>query len=355
MKIAQQIGWIAGILLILAFILYPKLSQEKKGAGANPAAKSAKPQAIRVKAYILKPIALDNQIKIIGTILANEEVELHSEISGRIIRLYFAEGTGVGKGQLLLKINDADLQAQLKKAQSQNKLALNNEKRLKLLLEKEGISQADYEVAVNQLNVAGADIEYLVEQIRKTEIRAPFHGKIGLKYVSEGAYINPQTRIAGLQDLSQVKVEFSIPERYASQVKTGNEIEFKVENNTEAYRAKVYAIDPKIDLATRNLTIRAVCANADNRLFAGSFAEVQLNLDKIGEALLVPSEAVVPQIKGKAVFLAKNGKAILQPIKTGLRLDKSVQVIEGVQQGDTILTSGILQLKPDAPIQIVGF
>ncbi len=346
--------WIIGFICLVALLLYfKKPANQSLPTQASKGNSPPKPQPIRVNGYVIKNTSLANQIKVVGTILANEEIQLRSEVAGRIIRLSFTEGTMVTKGQLLLKINDADLQAQLKKVKSQNKLAQDNEKRLKLLLEKEGISQADYEIAVNQLNVSEADIEALTAQIQKTEIRAPFTGVIGLREISEGAYITPQTNIASLQDAGQVKVEFSVPERYAMQVRAGNEIKFSVENSTEKYTARVYAIEPKIDLSTRNLTVRAVCSNQGGVLFAGSFAEIEITLSQSAQALLIPSEAIIPQLKGKAVFVAKNGKAILQPIKTGTRLQKDVQVLDGLHIGDTIATSGTLQLKPDSPILIV--
>jgi membrane fusion protein (multidrug efflux system) len=356
MKYLRTSLWIIGFVAVVALLLYIRKPAQQGNTPAPATGKAGvppKPQPIRVSAYVVKNTSLTNKIKVVGTILANEEILLRSEVSGRIIKLNFKEGTPVSKGQLLLKINDADLQAQLKKVKSQNKLAQDNEKRLKLLLQKEGISQADHEIAVNQLNVSEAEIEALSAQIEKTEIRAPFSGIIGLRQISEGAYITPQSNIAMLQDASQVKIEFAIPERYATQIRTGSSIEFSVENSIEKYAAQVYAMEPKIDLNTRNLTLRAVCNNAGKQLFTGSFAEIEITLDKNEQAFLLPSEAIVPQLKGKAVYLVRNGKAVLQPVKTGTRLDKDVQVLDGVQLGDTIATSGTLQLRPDAPVVVI--
>lgn len=351
MKYIKTSLWIVGFLVVTGLLLYLRKSPQQTNA-PTPAGKNnlpAKPQPIKVSGYIVKNTSLANKIRVVGTILANEEIQLKSEVAGRIVKLNFVEGATVAKGQLLLKINDADLQAQLKKAKSQNKLAQDNEKRLKSLLEKEGISQADYEIAINQLNISSADIEALTAQIEKTEIRAPFTGTIGLRQISEGAYITPQSNIATLQDVNQVKIEFSVPERYTNQIKVGSDISFSVENNAEKFVARIYAIEPKIDLNTRNLTVRALSANVGKLLYAGGFAEIELSLSQNAQALLIPSESIIPQIKGKAVFLIKNGKAVLQPIKTGTRLDKDVQVLEGIQLGDTIATSGMLQLRPDAP------
>ena len=351
MKYLRTSLWIIVFLVIVGGLLYIRKSPQQV-VGTPPAGKNnlpAKPQPIKVSGYVIKNSSLANKIRVVGTILANEEIQLRSEVSGRIVRLNFAEGAIVTKGQLLLKMNDADLQAQLKKAKSQHKLAQDNEKRLKILLDKEGISQSDYEIAINQLNISGADIEGITAQIEKTEIRAPFTGTIGLRQISEGAYITPQTNIATLQDANQVKIEFSVPERYANQVKIGSEISFLVENSPKKQSARVYASEPKIDLNTRNLTLRALSPNAGKLLNAGGFAEIEISLSQNAQSLLVPSEAIVPQIKGKAVFLIRNGKAILQPIKTGTRLDKDVQVLEGIQLGDTIATSGMLQLRPNLP------
>lgn len=356
MKILRTSLWVIGVVAVVALLLYIRKPSTQGGgnapASAGKAGSPPKPQAMRVSGYVVKNTSLANKIKVVGTILANEEIQLRSEVSGRIIKLNFSEGAVVTKGQLLLKMNDSDLQAQLKKVKSQNKLAQDNEKRLKLLLQKEGISQADYEIAVNQLNVSEAEIEALTAQIEKTEIRAPFTGIIGLRQISEGAYITPQTNIAMLQDASQVKIEFSVPERYVAQVRTGSNITFNVENSAEKYTAVVYAVEPKIDLNTRNLTLRARCNNAGKQLFAGGFAEIEITLNQNEQAYLLPSEAIIPQLKGKAVYVVRNGVAKLQPVKTGTRLDKDVQILEGVQLGDTIATSGMLQLRPDSPVVI---
>ncbi len=354
MKILRTSLWLLGIVGVVALLLYIRKSNQQAGTPpqVGKVGTPPKPQPLKISAYIVKNMSLANKIKVVGTILPNEEIELRSEVAGRIVKLNFAEGANVQKGQLLLKINDADLQAQLKKAKSQNKLAQDNEKRLKILLEKEGISQADYEVAINQLNVSNAEIDAITAQIEKTEIRAPFAGTIGLRKISEGAYITPQTPIATLQDASRIKVEFSIPERYANQAPKGTNIQFTVENSPQNYTAQVYATEPKIDLSTRNLTLRAICNNASNDLHTGGFAEIEITLSQNAQALLVPSEAIVPQLKGKAVFVVRAGKVVLSYIKTGTRLEKDVQVLEGIQLGDTIATSGMLQLRPDAPVVI---
>lgn len=353
--ILKWVLWGLVILVLLAFVLYPKFTSKGAKTGSNPATKGAQGLPVKVKAHIVQTSSLDNKVRAVGTIIANEEVELRSEISGRVIRVYFQEGREVRKGQLLVKINDADIQAQLKKALSNLKLSQDNEKRLKTLLEKEGISKADYEASLNQLNVSTAEIELLREQIRKTEIVAPFDGVIGLKYISEGSYINPTSRIAALQNIFTVKIDFSIPERYISLIKVGSKLNFKVENSLEVNEAAIYAIEPKIDAVTRNVQIRAICDNSRRTLFPGAFAEIELILEKVNEAVLIPSESVVPQIRGKAVFVVRQGKVLIQPVELGTRLEKKVQIVKGIQASDTIVTSGILQLKPDSKVQIIGF
>ncbi|MEJ2504672.1 MAG: efflux RND transporter periplasmic adaptor subunit, partial [Ignavibacteriaceae bacterium] len=258
-------------------------------------------------------------------------------------------------GDLLVKINDADLQAQLQSAKSRLELQKDTEYRQKQLLEKEAISQEDYDMTANQLQVNQAEVELIKAQIDKTEIRAPFSGIVGLKNVSEGSFVNNSTIIASLQNINPIKIDFSIPERHSSMVEVGDEINFTISGNNKKYIGKVYAIEPKIDPVTRTLQIRALCSNTGREILPGSFASVELVLKKIENAILVPSEALIPDIQGQKVFVYRNGIATPQQVETGIRTDKTVQLTSGVSEGDTIITSGMLQLRPGAPVKISGF
>lgn len=344
---------IAGIVVIILILLaIPKLkSTEVKTK--SPDRGAADP--LTVKAHITKFDVLDNKVLTTGTILANEEVELKSEASGKITKIYFQEGSSVNDGDLLVKINDADLRAQLQSAKSRLELQKDTEYRQKQLLEKEAISQEDYDMTANQLEVNQAEVELIKAQIDKTEIRAPFSGIIGLKNVSEGSFVDNTTIIASLQNINPIKIDFSIPERYFTMVNVNDNINFTITGSSKNYVGKVYAIEPKIDPVTRTLKLRAMCPNTGREILPGTFANVELVLKKIENAILIPSEALIPDIKGQKVFVFRNGKAQPVQVETGIRTDQDVQLTSGISEGDTIITTGILQLKPGVPVKISGF
>ncbi len=321
----------------------------------NNQAKPASIQVIPVKAHIVKPQELGNNVLTSGTVLANEEVDLKSEVSGKIVKIAFKEGSRVNKGDLLVKINDAELQAQLMREKYTYELLKDKEYRQNKLFEKEAISQEEYDDALNQFNVSKAEVDLIKAQIDKTEIKAPFNGIVGLKNVSEGSYITPSTVIASLQNINPIKIDFSIPEKYSGSVKVGDQINFRVVGDEENYNAKVYAIEPKIDPVTRTLKIRAIYSNQAGRILPGSFADVKLILDKIDNALLVPTQAIVPELKGQKVYIYRSGKVAQQNVEMGIRTDEYVQITSGLNPNDTLIISGILQIKPGAEVSITEF
>jgi membrane fusion protein (multidrug efflux system) len=341
-------------IAIVLILIIPKLKL-LKGGDSKDMNKSNKDFRISVKVEIIKQEKLDDKIITTGTVIANEEVEIRSEISGKISQILFKEGSSVKKGDLLIKINDLELQAQLLRAEYKKKLAEDKEYRQKMQLKMESISQQEYDVTLNELNTIIAEIKLIKAQIEKTEIKAPFDGIIGLKYVSEGSYISPSTQIANLQNLDVIKIDFSIPEKYFNNVNKGDEIVFRVQGIDKKYRGTVYAIEPKIDPITRTLNLRAICSNRDSKILSGAFANVELILKEIDNAIMIPTEALVPELKGQKVFLYKNGKAQPKIVETGIRTDKKIQIISGLQEGDTLITSGILQIRPGAQIKISNF
>lgn len=341
-------------LSVLAALIFIKLKWLSNEATTANKAGGNKPPMSTVSGYVLKPAILDNKLYVSGTVLANEEVELHPESSGKISKLYLKEGRKVSKGELLVKINDADLQAQLKKISLQLKLAEEREKRQKQLLGISGISQEEYDVVLNQLNSLKADMDFTKAQIAKTEIRAPFSGQVGLKWVSEGSYVSPTMKIATVQQLDPVKIDFSIPEKYAGKVNLNDPVLFNIAGNNQQFKGTIYAIEPKIDPGTRTLQIRALCPNKGGHIYPGAFAKIQLLMKETPNALLIPTQAVIPSLKGKKVFVCRGGMAISQMIETGIRTDTQVEVLSGLQIGDTIITSGIMQLKDKAPVKMTS-
>ena len=305
-----------------------------------------------VKVITMEPASLTQTLQVTGSVLANEEVSLMSEISGRITALNFREGANVSKGALLVKINDADLRATFKKLRVQEALALKDERRSKTLLDQDLLSNEEYDAALNKLESLRADLEKLQSDLAKTEIRAPFSGTVGLRSVSNGSTVTPATLIARVQQMDPVKVEFTIPERHAGSVRVGSPITFNVAGLDREFTGRVYAMEPKIDAATRTLRLRALAANPGRVLVPGAFAKVRLELSRVENAISIPTSSIVPHIDGQKVFVLKGGKAISQNIMTGVRSDTSVQVLDGLQAGDTVITSGLLQLREGAMVQV---
>ncbi len=343
-------------IIILAWILIPKFSNsnntfatEKANTPAKPSPSMAKPISVNVK--IISNEKLGNKFYTNGSVISNEEVDLKPEISGKIIKILFSEGKNVKKGDLLVKLNDADWQAQLKKAISKLELLEIKEKRQRKLIENNNISHEEYDIALNDLSTQKAEIEYYNAMIAKTEIKAPFDGIIGLRYVSEGAYIATTTNIAKLQNISNLKIDFSIPQKYSHVLKIGDKIKYKIPSTDNYNIASIYAIEPKIDPTTRTIKMRAITQQS-SQIKAGSYTEVEILLDEIETALLIPTEALVPDIDGEKVFVFHDGIAVAINISTGLRTKKDVQITEGLEVGDTVITSGIIQLRPNSPVKL---
>jgi membrane fusion protein (multidrug efflux system) len=351
---------ITGVIVVVVIFLLalPKIgwfSDNNDGGDAQGSPGPQRAPLLPVEAMIMKPQRLDNKLIVTGSILANESLELKSEINGKITDITFEEGSNVKKGSVLVRINDEEVRAQLLKEKHNQKLNQDNEFRQRKLLEKDAISQEEYDNALNRLHTAQADVKVLEAQLAKTQLVAPFDGIIGLRYISEGAYISPNTIIATLYNNSPAKIEFAIPSRYSSQVAAGKEIYFKVENDTTRYNGRVYAIEPRIDPETRTLKLRALADNSKGALLPGQFVELELILGTSNVALLVPTEAVVPEQSGKKVFMLENGKVKEVGIETGIRSNTSLEVLTGLQPNDTILTTGILQLRPGMPVQITKY
>ena len=324
-----------------------KEDESGKGKGKEGDKKPSK-----VSGIVLKPQVFSDNLQLSGSIEANEQVEVRSEVSGVVESINFQEGSYVSKGQQLFKINDLELRAQLSQARTKQTLASENERRAKLLLQKEAISQEEYDIASADFRSAQAQTQLIQAQIAKTSVKAPFSGKIGLRYISKGTYVTPTTVVANLVNTSQVKITFSIPEKYATQMKVNTSLSFTTSGSKEQFTAKVYAIEPEIEETTRTLKMRAVAQNPNGKLIPGTFANVSLPLDNINDALLVPTEALIPVQNGKKVFVSVNGKAKEIMVETGTRTDKDVLVLTGLKAGDTVLTTGVMTLKDDAPVKV---
>lgn len=342
------------IVLAVAFLVaLPKLRLFEKKESA-PVGGQIQNAVLQVEAKRLKAQPFDNTLVITGSILANESLELKSESSGKITKINFKEGSRVQQGELLVQINDEEIRAQIEKQRYMQKLNKDNEFRQRQLFKKDAISQEEYDNALNRLNTTISDIKVLEAQLQKTRVYAPFAGIIGLRYVSTGAYVTPSTVIATLYNNSPAKIEFAVPSRYSAMITQGKKIRFTIENDTtRVFAGEVYAIEPRIDEETRTLTLRALADNSKGLLIPGQFVKVDLILDSKPNALLIPTQAVIPGQGGQKVFVARGGKAREVAIQTGVRTNLNIEVISGLTAGDTVITTGILQLRNELPILIV--
>lgn len=340
------------VLLIPVLFFTACGGNKKKDASQQTKGGAAKQPPMRVDGYIVKPQPFQENIEVPGNIVPNDMAEIHPEVSGRIVQLNVAEGKYVGRGTVLAKLYDGDLRAQLNKLQIQLALAQKTEERQAQLLKIQGISQQDYDISLLQVNSLKADIGILQTSISKTVVRAPFSGKLGLKNISIGAYVSPASVIAIINQTDQLKLDFTVPEKYIDKIKMGQLVTFTFESSKKQLGAKVIATESNITENTRSLTVRASVIGKDDGLLPGSFAKVQLSFDPDPNALLVPTQAVLPQARGKKVILFKGGTAIFADVTTGIRDSARVQIIDGLTAGDTVVVTGLLSVRPEAKIQI---
>jgi membrane fusion protein (multidrug efflux system) len=335
---------IAVLLFIVASIIFynkvinPPYSIASKGPPKN--------RVLQVNGIVLIPKALDNNILSSGTLVASESVDLQAQASGSITHLNLREGSFVKAGTQLVKLFDDDLQAQLKKLEAQRESDERTESRMKALLAINGVGQQDYDNALTELKGALADIDNIKAQIEKTEIRAPFDGIVGLRNVSPGAYLTPATVVASLQKINPLKIDFSVPEKYAPEIDKGDIIKFTVSGFSKSFTANVFAIEPHVDEDSRMIKVRALVRNPDSKLLPGTFADVEVVLKRIDNALMVPSQCIIPDIRNKSVFIVKAGMAESRVVHTGIRTESMVQITDGLEAGDTVVTSSLLFVKP---------
>jgi len=355
MKNRKLVITILLIVVIAGMVFYPKIKpifaskDGNPGAAAGPGGASRR-QSLNVSGFLIQPTIMNDFYNSIGSLRPDEDVELSFETSGKIVGINFNEGTRVKKGDLLAKINDKPLQAQYEKLQAQKKLVEEKEFRQRSLLDKDAISQESYDQIVTELQTIQADINLILARISETELRAPFDGIIGLRYVSEGSFTNPSTKIARLVKIKPIKLEFAIPERYANQVKIGYPVSFTVEGSNTSFKAEVYAVDPQVEEITRTIVLRAMYPNNNEELKSGRFASVTLLLSKIENTIAIPTEALIPEMEGETVYVYRKGKAESIKVTTGLRTESLIQIVDGLKFGDTLLTSGILQLRHNLPV-----
>ena len=334
------------LLLLLCFSACQ--SSDKKGdkkATGKPSAPPAKADG-----YIVTPKLLSQDIEVTGSLAPYEETELHPEVAGRVTNIYFNEGTNIAQGGVILKLYDGDLQAQLKKLQVQLEVAKQTLGRYAELLKIGGVSQQEHDLNQLAVNNINSDINIIRTSISKTTIRAPFSGRLGLRMISVGAYVSPQTTITTLRKLSQLKLEFTVPEKYGTEMKPGSRVQFTVEGSDKTYQARIIATENNIEAETRSLKVRSTVDKTGPELLAGSFAKVKIELAENPSALMIPSQAIIPQARNKKVIVVRNGTASMEVVTTGTRDSAMIEITSGLKAGDTVLITGLLSTKPGSKV-----
>jgi membrane fusion protein (multidrug efflux system) len=339
------------IVIILFLIIYPKIQKTSESLPKPDTKTATASSASLVEVVVATKRVLQDKVVSTGTILPNESVNVTSEVSAVITGIHFKEGSQVVKGTTLVTLNDAELRAHLQQLYHKKKLAELDEKRKKELLAREAISRQEYDIAETELSTLTAQIAQIKATIDKYTIKAPFSGTVGIRQVSEGSYVSPNVVITQIADFNTVKIEFAVAAKYANQIFKGQNIRFTVENSNKEYQAKVYATATQIDEATRTITVRAICSNDKKELIPGAFANVTLILSE-QEKLTIPTQALVPEMGGYKVYVVNNQKAAEKKVKTGIRTEKDIEIVVGIEEGDSVITAGLMNMRDGVPVKI---
>ncbi len=335
-------------LLLIVYVLATNCDTKDK----NNKNSGATRQKLEVNAVIADYTMLEQELTISGTIIPDETVDLHPETPGKLVELNIEEGKKVTKGQLLARVNDNEVRARLKKLYLDLELAQQDLERKQKLKEINALSQQETDVAQNKVDGLKAEIDLAKAQIEKSEIRAPFDGQIGLRSVSLGSYISTTTVVASIIKDNPVKIEFYIPERYVDGIVYGKEVEFTLGHNPKIHKAHIYATDAAIDQGTRAMKVRALAQNSNRDLIPGSFVKVKFTMSDIPKALLIPPHALIPILDGQSVAKITNGVVNITPVEIGTRTATSVEIVDGLVPGDTMLISGLLQIRQGMSVNV---
>jgi membrane fusion protein (multidrug efflux system) len=336
------------VLACLAALLLTACGGDEEAA---PAAKKEGPGVLVADVILPEKSDLQQQATSTGTFVAEDQVMIAAETAGYLKKLYFREGNYKRKGDLLAKLNDAELQAQKRKMEVELEYAQTELARAEKLGDLQAINAEEVDRLRNTTKVIEADIAVLDAQIAKTNVYAPFSGRVGLKILSEGAYVSPGMGMAELLRLDPIKLEFFVPEKLAGSIKTGDEISFTIPASKDTFRAEIYLVSPTLDENNRALRMRCRLANAKGLFLPGGYAEVQYALQNQGTSLLVPAEAIIPVLDGQKVLVIENGVVVSRPVEVGVRTPTSVQILGGITERDSVLVTGILSATDGMPVK----
>lgn len=338
-------------LLAVAVLSSTLLGCSRADKPAAPPTAGAAPPALPVVVAQVRAQALTDRLRAVGTLTANESVLIRSEIPGRVERIHFDEGQPVTAGAPLITLDGAEYRAQVAQTEATveaNRLTFD---RSAGLVAKNMLSQQDFDQARARL----AESRALLQRHRvlrdKTVLRAPFAGVAGLRLVSPGAYVQPGQDLVNLEDLDPLKIEFRVPERHAAAMTVGRPLTVRVDAVPgREFAGEIYAIDPRLDAATRTFALRGRVPNQDRLLRPGMFAQVELTVAERPQALVIPEQAIVPRGDTLHVFKVVDGKVAFTPVTTGLREPGIVEIVDGLAVGDTVVTEGQMKLRPGMPV-----
>ncbi len=338
----------SAILSLSLFVLFACKSKQEAPKQNNNA-----PQAVGVDVLIASQHNVNSGVEANGTVVANEYVELHPEVSGRLTYLNVPEGARIQQGTVVARINDADLQAQLNKTKVALELAQKTEERLRKLLAISGVNQADYDIALNSVNGFKADMAYTQSLIDKTVVKAPFSGVVGLRQVSPGSYLTPASIIVTIQQMDKIKIDFTLPEEYSKLISKGKTVNVQLDAASKTLRqAVIVATEPQVNLNTRNLKVRAILENA--KVNAGAYVKVYIDAQNGQQSILVPTNAIIPDDKNKQLVLVKNGKATFVNVETGGRQANTIEITQGISVGDSVVVTGLLFARPKSQLKVLS-
>jgi len=333
-----------------------KKDEQPAATAAKPAGPAAggPPPGLPVKAVQVKVGEVRSELGAVGSLLADEAVIIRPEIDGRVVAIHFDEGQRVAKGQKLVTLDPAELKAQLAQSDAQARTDAQRYERSKELLAQKFISQEALDVARNNLDRTEAQRREAEARLSKTVITAPFAGLVGLRLISPGAYVKAGEDIVRLENLDSIKLDFRIPEVFASQVRPGQTVSVRLDAFPgEEFKGNIYAAEPVVDERTRTFLLRARVPNRGMKLKPGMFVRVGLTLDTRKNAMLVPEPALWPQGQDNFVFRVQDGKAMLTKVQLGTRRPGEVEIVAGLSPGDTVVTEGQIKLRDGAPVMVL--
>jgi len=344
-------GSLPSLLLGTALALAIGACDKAESAGKPGAAQGGGPPAMPVEVAVAQTDTVVDAILATGQVEAMQSIELRPDVEGRIAEILVREGAFVARGTPLFKVDDAELKAEVARAEADRDLARQSLARTKDLLAQKASFQAELERAEATARVADAQLALLKVRLDRTVVRAPFTGAVGQRYVSLGDYVKTDSRLVSLQTVSPQRASFQVPERYADQLKVGQQVTFRVAAlRDKEYLGRVDFVDPVVQLPGRTITVKAVVPNPRRELQSGMFIEARLATAVRPSAVVIPEDAVVALQGSNFVWVVEQGKATRRQVDLGVRTPGFVEARSGVEAAEQVVVGGQERLGEGAPV-----